>query len=270
MPLDARSELDRDFRPQLIAIDIDDTLVEHGDIVSERVRNKILRVSEAGALVIPNTGRSLSLTTGPARAAGMRSWAVTSNGAVLATLDPEGVIDAVTFDPTDLLERFRAMMPDAVFAVEDMEGTFRTTSLVGTDYISTSVIKVPFAHLTEAPVTRVVVRSDAHLDEGFGKIARSLGLHSVIFGVSEVAWMDIGPQGVSKATMLAELCTRLDINPAKTLVFGDSFNDREALKWAGVGVCMGDGDPGTQDCADYVTGDVAGESVADVLELLYR
>jgi hydroxymethylpyrimidine pyrophosphatase-like HAD family hydrolase len=82
--------------------------------------------------------------------------------------------------------------------------------------------------------------------------------------------MDLGPQNVNKATGLASLCTRLDINPAKTLMFGDSFNDREALKWARIGVAMGDADRDTAACADFITGDVAGESVADVLDLLFR
>jgi hydroxymethylpyrimidine pyrophosphatase-like HAD family hydrolase len=57
----------RDFEPELIAIDFDDTLVEHGDVVHERVRDSILRVMAAGATVIPCTGRSLSLTGGVAR-----------------------------------------------------------------------------------------------------------------------------------------------------------------------------------------------------------
>jgi hydroxymethylpyrimidine pyrophosphatase-like HAD family hydrolase len=140
-----------------------------------------------------------------------------------------------------VLQELITALPNAHFAVEDIDGTLRTTSLIGTDYISKQVLEVPFEHLTSRPVTRVVVRSDAHVAQGFGDIARSLGLHSVVFGVSDVAWMDLGPQNVNKATGLAALCTRLDINPAKTLMFGDSFNDREALKWARIGVAMGDG-----------------------------
>lgn len=260
----------RDFEPELIAIDFDDTLVEHGDVVHERVRDSILRVMAAGATVIPCTGRSLSLTGGVARTAGMNSWAICSNGAVLATVDPEAVIEAKTFDPSELLSMIAPILPDAVYAVEDIDGTLRTTSLIGTDYISKQVLEVPFEHLTSRPVTRVVVRSDAHVNQGFGDIARSLGLHSVVFGVSDVAWMDLGPQNVNKATGLAALCTRLDINPAKTLMFGDSFNDREALRWARIGVAMGDADRDTAACADFITGDVAGESVADVLDLLFR
>ncbi len=260
----------RDFAPKLIAIDIDDTLVERDEAVSERVAESIARVQAVGALVIPNTGRSLSTTAPVAHAAGMNEWAVCSNGAVLAHLNPISIRETVTFDPTELIQRITPVLPDAVYAVEDADGLLRTNKSFGMTAISLEVREVPFEHLLTKPVVRLVVRSDSHVNEGFAEMAAQLGLHSVIFGISEVAWMDIGPANVNKSTMLASLCEQLDIDPRSSLVFGDSRNDRQALSWAGIGVAMGDADPETAACADYLTGSVAGESVADVLDLLYR
>ena len=54
--------------------------------------------------------------------------------------------------------------------------------------------EVPFEHLMSEPVIRIVVRSDEHLDEGLGFLAEELGLHSVVFGTGDVAWLDIGPR----------------------------------------------------------------------------
>ena len=95
-----------------------------------------------------------------------------------------------------------------------------------------------------------------------------MGLHTVIFGVGDTAWMDIGPTGVSKATMLAELCTRLDINPARTVAVGDSWNDIDMLAWAGTGVAMGSAPRSVTNAADATTDETPGDGVAEVIDAI--
>lgn len=258
---------DRPF-PDLIALDVDDTLVPHMGAVSERVIEALARAQAAGIMVVLATGRTISTTAPVARAAGLDGWMVCSNGAVLATVEPETVIDTITFDPRPALDVMVSQLPDAVFAVEDIHGVFHTTRLFGAGALGLSIRVVPFEHLLTDPVVRLVVRSEAHADTGLGHIAAQLGMHSVIFGVGETAWMDIGPQGVNKATMLAELCTRLDINHARTLVVGDFYNDVEMLRWAGTGVAMGSAPDSVRAAADAITSATPGDGVAEVIDAL--
>ena len=258
---------DRPF-PELIALDIDDTLVPHLGNVTEQVVEAIDRAREAGITVALATGRTLSTTAPVGRAAGIDGWAVCSNGAVLATIEPETIIDSKAFDPRPVLDQLIELVPNAVFAVEDIHGVFHTTKMFGAGALGLSIREVPFEHLLADPVTRIVVRSGEHVETGFDEIAAQLGLHTVIFGVAKVAWMDIGPQGVNKATMLAELCTRLDLNPVRSLVVGDSWNDIEMLEWAGTGVAMGTAPDGVRRMADAITSPEPGTGVADVIDAL--
>jgi hypothetical protein len=73
---------------------------------------------------------------------------------------------------------------------------------------------------------------------------------------------------VSKATMLARLCDRLGFDPALTMAVGDSMNDIEMLKWAGVGVLMGHAIPEMHQYADVITGPVPGFGVAEALDAI--
>ena len=98
-------ELPDGFVPQLIALDIDDTLIEHDGPVHESAVEAIARVQAMGIMVVASTGRSRSTTTPVCRAAGIREWAVCSNGALLVSVEPEGIVESVSFDPTDLLIR---------------------------------------------------------------------------------------------------------------------------------------------------------------------
>ena len=261
-------ELPEGFVPELIAIDLDDTLLPHLGSISERVINSIARVRDAGITVVPSTGRTVSTTAPVARAADIDGWMVCSNGAIIATVEPETIIDTTTFDPTDLLDTLRELVPDAVYAVEDVHGVFHTTHMFDAGPLGLSIREVPFEHLLADPVVRLVVRSETHAKRGFREVAEALGYHSVVFGIADVAWMDIGPKGVNKATGLAKVCSRLDINPALTLAIGDSYNDVEMFKWAGYSVAMGSAPESIKAIVDAVTSPVPGDGVADVLDAI--
>jgi Cof subfamily protein (haloacid dehalogenase superfamily) len=256
------------FVPQLIALDLDDTLIEHDGPVHEAAVEAIARVQEMGIMVVAATGRSRSTTTPVCRAAGMLDWAVCSNGALLVSVEPEEIVESVSFDATDLLARIGEIVPNASFGVESVSGMFRTNQAFSHAALTEEIREVPFERLTDEPAIRLVVRSDEHLDQGLGFLAEELGLHSVVFGTGDVAWLDIGPKGVSKATMLARLCERLDIDPALTMTVGDSMNDIEMLKWAGVGVLMGHAGPEMRQYADVVTDPRPGFGVAEALNAI--
>jgi Cof subfamily protein (haloacid dehalogenase superfamily) len=264
LPLSDLSDL-RGFRPQLIALDLDDTLIEHDGPVHESAVEAIARVQAMGITVVASTGRSRSTTTPVCRAAGMHDWAICSNGSLLVSVHPEEIVESVSFDPTDLIDRVRELVPNASFGVESVSGLFRTNKSFSHAALTEEIREVPFELLTEEPAIRLVIRSDEHLDQGLGFLAEELGLHSVVFGTGDVAWMDIGPKGVSKATMLARLCEREGIDPARTLAIGDSMNDREMLRWAGIGVLMGHADESMRPYADVVAGPIPGLAVAEVL-----
>ena len=62
---------------------------------------------------------------------------------------------------------------------------------------------------------------------------------------------------------LAEDVLKLD--PHEILAIGDNFNDVEMLKYAGVGVAMGNAPPEVQKVADWVTADVEADGVSQAL-----
>lgn len=256
------------WQPELIALDIDDTLVQHMGSLPGVVVDAIERVQDAGILVTLATGRSSSTTHPVARAAGVNDLVVTSNGSVLSSVETRKTIEAITFDPSAALEELMELVPDAVFAVEDTEGNFFTTHLFDTGPLGLNIRQVPLQDLTNNPVVRLVVRSESSTAKGFAEVAKSLGYHSVVFGIADVAWMDVGPNGVNKASMLTELCARRQVDTTKTIAIGDSWNDVEMLEWAGLGVAMGSASPKVASHANLMTAPEAGIGVAQILNAI--
>ena len=254
-----------DWRPELIALDIDDTVVQHLGSVPGVVVDAIERVQDAGIKVTLATGRSSSTTFPIARAVGIDDLVVTSNGCVLSSVETRKTLEAITFDPTQALNELMHLVPDAVFAVEDLHGEFLTTHLFDTGPLGLTIRQVPIEDLSKDPVVRLVVRSESQTTRGFAEVAQSLGFHSVVFGIADVAWMDVGPNGVNKATMLTEVCARRNVDPTRTIAIGDSWNDVEMLEWAGLGVAMGSASPKVAAHANLMTAPEAGIGVAQIL-----
>ena len=78
-------------------------------------------------------------------------------------------------------------------------------------------------------------------------------------------WLDMMPTGVNKATALAVVLERLDIDPADVIAFGDAENDVEMLQLVGCPIAKAGGAPGALACARYTTNDVA-SSLTRILE----
>ena len=78
----------------------------------------------------------------------------------------------------------------------------------------------------------------------------------------------LGPN-TSKATALTWLCAHLGIDPAEVAAFGDDVNDIEMLKFAGLGVAVGNATQAARDAADEYVHNDDHEGVARTLRRLF-
>jgi hydroxymethylpyrimidine pyrophosphatase-like HAD family hydrolase len=95
-----------------------------------------------------------------------------------------------------------------------------------------------------------------------------VGLAGVTYSVGWTAWLDIAAAGVTKASALENLRSRLGIEPHLTVAVGDGRNDIEMLSWAGRGVAMGQAPEEVMRAADEVTHSVFDDGAAHVLRSL--
>lgn len=68
--------------------------------------------------------------------------------------------------------------------------------------------------------------------------------------------VDIIARGGGKVTGMTQILKFHNIPKEDCIAFGDGENDIEMLKFAGIGVAMGNAEPEVKACADYVTGNV--------------
>ena len=89
--------------------------------------------------------------------------------------------------------------------------------------------------------------------------------------------VDIKPRGQAKDAGIRQLITHLaakagggagapTLGAADVIAFGDDFNDLEMLRWAGLGVAMGNAEAAAKEAADRVAATNDEDGVARVLE----
>jgi Cof subfamily protein (haloacid dehalogenase superfamily) len=79
-------------------------------------------------------------------------------------------------------------------------------------------------------------------------------------------WLEIMHPDVSKANALKFITERLGIQPEEVLAIGDNHNDIEMLRFAGLGIAMGNAHEEVKSVADYVTLKNTEDGVAVALE----
>ncbi|HEY8699931.1 MAG TPA: HAD family hydrolase [Arthrobacter sp.] len=258
----------------MVALDVDGTLVDHDGHMSPGVREAAQAVVAAGHEVLIATGRSKNATLPIIEQIGIdRGYAVCCNGGVTLRLDPRladgyEVIHRATFDPAPALRALRGLLPSAKYALEDHEGNFLSTERFQDASFGVEAIGVEFHTMLEATAVRVVVFSTENTPEEFKQAIKHVGLAGVTYSVGWTAWLDIAAAGVTKASALEQLRSRLEIESHLTVAIGDGRNDIEMLTWAGRGVAMGQAPEEVIAAADEVTHSVFDDGAAHVLRSL--
>ena len=259
----------------LIALDIDGTIVHDDGFLAPAVVSEIARVRSLGHEVVIATGRSAANAIPVVRDVGINAgFSVCSNGAVTVRIDadhPRGFEphEVITFDPSAVLKQLIDSLPNAHFAVEDIDGGYRFHKPFPSYALGSENRETPLQELMNHPVSRVVVLSPDHDVEEFLGLIANVGLHSVSYAIGYTAWLDISPQGVSKASALEKQRLELGIAAHQVIAVGDGRNDIQMFEWAraggGLAFAMGQAPEEVKLAATAVTSAVEDDGVARVL-----
>ena len=242
------------WRPRLVALDVDGTVVDRDGLLSEAMADAIRRVVAADVPVVLATGRSWHSTIDLVEQLGLPpGLTVCSNGAVIVSYPPQQIVQAITFDPREVIRRVEEFAPGTLIAVEEIGRGYRLNDHFPEGDLTGELVVQSAEELSALPVTRVILRDPRRSVDEFVDLATHLGLQGVTYFVGWSAWLDIAPEGVNKATALAQIAADLGVKAEDVLAAGDGRNDIEMLQWAGRGVALPEAPPEVRAVADAVS-----------------
>ncbi|MGQ0774524.1 MAG: HAD family hydrolase [Pseudonocardiales bacterium] len=265
-------------RPALVASDVDGTLLDHTERISDRTLAAVHRVVAAGVPFVLVTGRPPRWIHPIVTLLGYAGVAVCANGAVLYDAATDRVRHAVTLDPMKLRDAAAAVataLPGAKLAVELVAGSAAniechqfiaepgyTHPWFGADFQI-----APRPELLAKPAIKLLARLPSASSDAMAVAVRVLvGTELDVTYSTELGLIEISAPGVTKGTGLALLAAELDVAPRDVLAFGDMPNDLAMLQWAGWGVAMANAHPAVLAAADEITAPNSEDGLALVLE----
>lgn len=258
---------------RLLAIDLDGTLVNDRLEMDPRDVTAVKAATAAGVTVVLATGRMFKSSLRYAQPLGLTGPIINYQGAVvrdiasgdvwyrceltvpmqqrvLALAEPKDWHVNAYVDERVYTERAR---PEADLYARIAMVPYEVVGRLST-WVKRDSTKMVLVDLDPAKVAgRMAELSDWM--GGMGRVTRSLDWFVEV----------VNPQ-VSKARALAMVADRLGIPQAEVCAIGDNLNDEDMVRWAGLGVAMGNAPDALKGVARYVTGRIGEAGVAQAIE----
>lgn len=238
---------------KLIALDMDGTLLTEDKTISAENKAAIADAAEAGITVMFATGRGIQNVLGYADELGLQSPIVTVNGSEVWSA-PERLHLRHEMD-AELVVRMReiALQRDTWYWAYSVDGVHNRDNWPKEASAFQAKQWLKFGYYCE----------DVQRLSGIQRELESWGLFEVTN--SHPYNIELNPQGVNKASGLAEVCGLLGIQMSEVIAAGDSLNDAAMLQAAGFGVAMGNAQDEVKQLADAVTASNEEHGVAQLI-----
>ena len=248
------------FRAELVACDLDGTLLSPELEFSPGLREALDALRAAGVPVIVSTGRMfisarriaarLGLDEGPivcyqgALVADLASGEELRHQRMAAAAAAEVVRHVRT-----LGRHLNAYVDDRLYVeqLDEWARSYARFAEVGLEYVDDLE-----ALVLVRPPTKFVVLSDP---DDVSRLLPGMQEHwrDRLYVVrSQASYIEIADPRVSKSGALEWLCARLGVRRERTVACGDGHNDVDMLRWAGLGVAVAEAAPEVRAAADVV------------------
>ena len=256
---------------KMIVTDLDGTLVDAQYRISEENRSAVREAVARGVDVMIATGRMHRSAVRYAEALGLDVPLISYNGALVKSSSGE-TLSASYLEPS-VVERVlvyvfargwyvQSYSGDNLYYIEQTEAArvYETASKVFGEAVGRSGM---LAHTAEVP--KLLVSVPVEETEKVAAELRGTFRNEADVMQSSANYIEIVRPGVSKARAMLTVAEQRGIRPQEIMALGDSGNDADMLRAAGLGVAMGNALPAVKEAADEVTLSCEENGVAEAI-----
>lgn len=270
-----------ELKYKLICIDMDGTLLNKSGEISKRNLEAIKKAYSNGVNVAVTTGRLFASANYFADLLGVKTPVIASNGAYIREKSSDKIIYK------SLLGHDNSIKIVEVLKKFDLYPHFNTYDSIFTEKIINSSLFYSKLNETLPEDRRIKIHMVEEwqkalkeneneilkcivIDKDIEKIKKAKEEISKIGTLEVVSSLkknfEIMSKGVSKGNAVEMLANYYGINKSEVICMGDNENDLSMIKYAGLGVAMGNAEDFVKESADYITDTNENDGVAKAIE----
>ncbi len=248
---------------KLIAMDLDGTLNNDQKAIDAPTRDALLDAQARGVRLLLASARPLPGLYRERDALDLRAHRgllMAYNGGRIVEADSGDILASTTMEAEDARRVLRSLEALPVTPILDDGKVFYVTDKTGfmVEYEcrNNRMTCVEVANLADfmrfAPCKILMSVQPERLKDVQRQIAALLPAGLTVVQTAAF-YLEVIPARINKGVGLRAACEAIGVDPGEAVAFGDSENDIEMLKAAGVGIAMGNADDAVKAAANMVT-----------------
>lgn len=248
---------------KIIVLDLDGTLTNTKKEITPHTLEVLLRAQKKGIKIVLASGRptyGIAPLAEKLQLSKYEGYILAYNGGEIIDWKTGELMYKNLLDH-DVLPYLHKCAKDNNFAIVTYDGEYVLTEHPDDEYVLKeailNVMKIKkvdnFLEAVKHPIAKcLIVGEPTRLAELEKEMYEHLKDRMGVFR-SEPYFLELVPKGIDKAQSLAVLLKELGMTKDEMIAIGDGFNDLSMIKYAGMGVAMGNAQQVVKDNADFIT-----------------
>lgn len=264
---------------KVLVLDIDGTVVNSAKEITLATKQAINHIMDKGHGVMLASGRPL-----PGMRRFSRELGLEERGGYLMASNGAKVVDCRTGEivyqkllPLSIVPRIYEYAKAHDCGLITFLGDNSISAFEPDEYVlyEAKINGITAVHVEDWPtfvnfdINKCIVTAEPAKAEIYEKELQELFVGVANVFRSDPYFIEVVPVGVDKALSLEQILPLLGVKQEQLVCCGDGFNDITMLKYAGVGVAMGNAQPPVKAVADYVTATNDEDGIVEVIEKFF-
>lgn len=261
---------------EVIALDIDGTLTTTDKRITERTKKALLDAQRLGKKVILASGRhdyGIMPTAKELELDKFGGYIMAFNGGKVINAATGETVTSVKF-PKEYIAPVYDVIRDSNLTANTYEGNHIVSDKKVNEYtrVEPEILKMKMVTVDDFPnyidfdINKMLFAGEPEEVQKYEQIIseKFKGYFDVFR--SAPFFLEIMPLGVNKGASLSAMLPKLGCNREQLIACGDSYNDMTMIGYAGLGVCMENGEKEVKKIADVIADSNDNDGVAKIVE----
>ena len=264
---------------KLLAFDLDETILDRTHHVS--IKDKETAKDRKDIFLVPATGRGFPSIQGTLKELGLfnreNSYAISFNGSIITENHQNRIIFSSYLEQKDVERLMKiGVEEDLCIHIYLLEDTYIYNIYENEkDYLIDRMTYIPMddpdpAFFQDKKVIKILFADNDM--ERLKKLRQKLALEEEYeISMSSNRYLEFNRKGISKGSALKKLCELLNIDISETIAVGDSINDLNMLKAAGLSLAVANAvEEIKNDCDDILDADLNHSPLTEIINKYFQ